>query len=193
MFKKEFAIEVENYEEKERLLDTIFEKSCVNRTELFAVDVEIVKQLMSSMDGKVVYPKDEDKRQIFEQAVEIGEINEGILPGGTYSLSHKINDDSGKKVTLSASLEVTSDLKLVLKAGAIFGSQDKLKVKSWSKLRKELPMSGNVLKKDLPCDSLSMASSIVIGSQSNGWKEWKDRNGNKADKYRRIKEKVDAN
>ena len=179
--KREFAIEVEDYDEKEHLLDNIFQKSRVNESELFALDVEIVKQLMSSMEGKVIYPKNESKKQIFEQAVEISEINEANLPEGTYFLEHKIN--RGK--TLKAKLKVTSSGELFLEKGADFGDEDKLQVASWSELKKQLLMDGDTLMKDLPCDSLSMASSLVIGSQSNGWREWKDADGNRVDKYRR--------
>lgn len=66
--KRRFAIEVEDYDEKENLLDTIFNKSNVVGTELFAVDVNIVVQLLSSFEGKVVYPKSEDKEKIFDDA-----------------------------------------------------------------------------------------------------------------------------
>ena len=43
--KRAFAIEVEGYDEKELLLHTIFEKSRVADTELFAIDVNVVIQL----------------------------------------------------------------------------------------------------------------------------------------------------
>lgn len=46
--KRSFAIEVEDYEDKEVLLHTIFEKSQVADTELFSVDVNIARQLLSS-------------------------------------------------------------------------------------------------------------------------------------------------
>lgn len=66
--KRCFAIEVEDYNEKESLLDTIFSKSNVVGTELFAIDVNIVVQLLSSFEGKVIYPVSEDKEQVFDNA-----------------------------------------------------------------------------------------------------------------------------
>lgn len=45
---RKFAIEVDKYDEKERLLDEIFSKSKVPNTELFALDVDLVIQLLSS-------------------------------------------------------------------------------------------------------------------------------------------------
>ena len=44
--KRAFAIEVEGYDEKELLLHTIFEKSRVADTELFAIDANVVIQLL---------------------------------------------------------------------------------------------------------------------------------------------------
>lgn len=69
-FKRKFAIEVEDYDEKEILLDTIFEKSNVPGTELFALDVNLVIQLLSSFEGTVVYPKTEKKERIFDEATD---------------------------------------------------------------------------------------------------------------------------
>ena len=54
--KRAFAIEVDDYDEKETLLHVIFEKSRLSDTELFAIDVNIVIQLLSSFDGNMIYP-----------------------------------------------------------------------------------------------------------------------------------------
>ena len=68
--KRRFAIEVEDYDEKEELLHTIFERSQVGNSELFSLDIEIVVQLLSSFDGDVVYPKKKTKDEVFDQSVE---------------------------------------------------------------------------------------------------------------------------
>ena len=68
--KRRFAIEVDDYDEKESLLHTIFERSQVGKSELFSLDIEIVVQLLSSLDGDVVYPKKANKDDIFDEAVE---------------------------------------------------------------------------------------------------------------------------
>ncbi len=60
--KREFAIEVDGYDEKEKLIHDIFSKSRIVGTELFALDIEVAKSLLSSLDGKQIYPK--DKRSI---------------------------------------------------------------------------------------------------------------------------------
>ena len=43
--KRKFAIEVEDYDEKEKLLDEIFGKSNVLGSELFSLDADLVVQL----------------------------------------------------------------------------------------------------------------------------------------------------
>lgn len=55
--KRKFAIEVEDYDTKEVLLDEIFNKSQVPNSELFALDADLVVQLLSSFEGRQVYPE----------------------------------------------------------------------------------------------------------------------------------------
>lgn len=68
--KRHFAIEVEDYSEKERLLHTIFSKSRIHTTEMFALDKHLVVQLLSSFDGTVIYPKESSKSTTFNAATE---------------------------------------------------------------------------------------------------------------------------
>lgn len=49
--KRRFAIEVDDYDDKEKLIDDIFSKSKVHNTELYALDVELVVQLLSSFEA----------------------------------------------------------------------------------------------------------------------------------------------
>ncbi len=65
--KRFFAIELEDYEDKENLLKEIFSKHQVGNSELFALDYELVKQLLLSFDGKVIFPKDIDKEKEFDE------------------------------------------------------------------------------------------------------------------------------
>lgn len=68
--KRRFAIEVEDYDEKEIMLDSILSRCNIDGTELFAMDVSLAVQLLSSFDGDVVYPKTETKDKIFDDATE---------------------------------------------------------------------------------------------------------------------------
>jgi hypothetical protein len=65
--KRAFAIELEDYDGKERLLQDIFGKHQVAESELFALDIDLVKQLLLSFEGKIIYPKDSNKEKDFEE------------------------------------------------------------------------------------------------------------------------------
>ena len=68
--KREFAIKVDGYDEKEKLIHDIFSKSRIASTELFALDIEVAKSLLSSLDGKQVYLKDKSKKEVFKESTE---------------------------------------------------------------------------------------------------------------------------
>ena len=62
--KRRFAIEVEDYDAKEALLDSLFDKSRLQNSELFALDIDMAIQLLSSFDGRQVYPKNRHLRRL---------------------------------------------------------------------------------------------------------------------------------
>ena len=69
--KRAFAVEVNDYIEKEKLLKEIFNKHQVGQSELFALDVDLVKQLLLAFDGKVTYPEKTQKDKEFEKITKI--------------------------------------------------------------------------------------------------------------------------
>ncbi len=64
--KRSFAIELEDYDDKESLLHEIFSKHQVGNSELFALDLDLVKQLLLSFAGKVIYPENINKTREFD-------------------------------------------------------------------------------------------------------------------------------
>lgn len=72
---RQFAIEVEDYNEKEKLLHRVFSKSQIGTSELFSLDIDLAKQLLSSFDGKIIYPK-QNKEEIFIKSTEAVEEKE---------------------------------------------------------------------------------------------------------------------
>jgi hypothetical protein len=64
--KRYFAIELEDYGDKENLLQEIFSKHQVGSSELFALDQDLVRQLLLSFDGKVIYPEKVIKEKEFD-------------------------------------------------------------------------------------------------------------------------------
>lgn len=61
-----FAIEVSDYDDKEKLIQEIFSNNKIGDSELFALDYELVKQLLLSFDGKIIYPKNLNKEKEFD-------------------------------------------------------------------------------------------------------------------------------
>ena len=82
--KRKFAIEVDDYSNKENLFKKLFQRSRVADTELYSLDINQVIQLLSSFEGKKIYPQDESKEDIFEQATDAAESSS--LPDGMYTL-----------------------------------------------------------------------------------------------------------
>ena len=69
--KRFFAIELEDYTEKEALLHDIFNKHRVGESELFALDQELVRQLLLSFKGKIIYPENIDQEKEFDEVSNV--------------------------------------------------------------------------------------------------------------------------
>lgn len=176
--KREFAIEVNDNDDKEKLLDTIFSKSRVPGSELFALDIDLVIQLLSSLDGKQVYPKDIKKEEVFKHiSIEIKEKDDILkLPEGEIVLKRKV-----KNFGEVNGIGYIRDGKIYVKKGSLCAPVSQQRV---PEQRKSALIQNNVLQEDVICTSLSTAGWIVIGKSNNGWKEWKYKNGKSIDEYR---------
>ncbi len=176
--KRKFAIEVDDYDEKEKLLDEIFSKSKVPNTELFALDVDLVIQLLSSFEGKQVFPEEKTKEEIFDEAVKELEVksDSGFIPDGTYYLERNIKGfgkTRGKAIVEDGIFKV---LKGSVCAPTKPGFVPEIRKNAW--------IENNILMEDIVCSSPSTAGWIIIGRPNNGWVEWKDENGQKIDVFR---------
>jgi hypothetical protein len=69
--KRAFAIEVDDYEDKEKLLHEIFSKHQIANSELFALDLDMVKELLFAFEGKIVFPKETNKEKGFKEITTI--------------------------------------------------------------------------------------------------------------------------
>lgn len=170
--KREFAIEVKNYDEKETLLHTIFEKSQVSDTELFAVDINLVKQLLSSFEGTQVYPKDETKKEVFEEATE-QLVSKNSVPNGKYILT-RVKTSDGNRIVRAIAV-VTNGSWTLLKGSDIGVHEDKGVSKRAKQIRAELSISeDNKLLEDYEFGvcSPSLIGSVVINQSCDGWTNW---------------------
>lgn len=177
--KRQFAIELEDYEEKEILLDDLFAKSRVGTTELFSLDLNKVIQLLSSFEGTIIYPET-SKKEVFEEATEV--VETGALPEGEYLLESKIkHSDFVAKAKL-----VIKEGKLVILAGASIAPLSDSANNSVRELRGKMKVKDGILSEDFDeCKSVSMASSVVVGHNDNGWKKWKNKDGQLINIYRK--------
>ncbi len=182
VLKRVFAIEVEGYDEKEVLLHTIFAKSQVGNTELFALNVDHVIQLLSSFDGKIVYPKDEKKEEIFEEATE--NAMSQLIPDGKYFfLRRKRNDNK----IVNATALVKNGTWTILKGGSLGISESKGASQKSKDVRASMKIDANgVLQEDANLGKCtpSFAGVIVLNAAVDGWTSWVDEKQRPVDIYR---------
>ena len=175
---RHFAIEVEDYDEKEILLDDIFSKSRVPNTELFALDIDMVVQLLSSFDGKQVFPETGTKEEAFQKATQerkVKAIYASIPDGRYYLVTNK--KGFGK---IKATMRVEGGVFIVEK-----GSTCAPVVGKWMpEVRKKAIIKNNRLQEDIECNSPSTAGWIALGKSNNGWTTWRDETGQPMDIYR---------
>lgn len=176
--KRRFAIEVNDYDEKEMLLDEIFAKSNVQGSELFSLDVDLVVQLLSSFEGKQIYPETMTKEEVFTEATEEHRIKDwALIPDGEYYLEQTVKGHGKIKATM-----YVSDGKIVVAKGSMCAPTKD----GWiPEARKNAKIKDNILTEDVETTSPSTAGWIVLGHSNNGWTTWKDKDGNAIDIYRK--------
>ena len=171
--KRCFAIEVENYDEKEILLHSIFDKSRVPGTELFALKVDLAVQLLSSLDGNQIFPESsrQTKEEVFEEVTE--RIKEAKVPEGTYYMERTIN-----KKLIKGQMKVQNGQFIVLK-GSDFYPESTVKYISGTMVerRNNAVVKNGKLQEDEEFNSATLAAVFLIGSNDNGLTRWKDKNG----------------
>lgn len=182
--KREFAIEVDDYDEKETLLHNIFSKSNVIGTELFALDLDLVKQLLSSLDGKQVYPADASKEEVFEEATTRREMK--LIPVGTYHLKRKIKAWDNKEV--SGTMTFNGEKFIVHKGSVLCPVRGKgwTSTKIIDNARETAKIENDVLQEDVEFTSPSLAGAFITFAPLNGWTDWKDAKGKPIDDYRKV-------
>lgn len=183
--KREFAIEVEDYDAKEALIDEIFAKARVGTSELFALDVDLAKQLLAAFEGTQVYPSvvRESKEEVFVRAVNQHRRHAEVLriPNGVYHLDYK---PRGSKQAVHALMQV-EDGELTIQAGQHVATAVSMGLpESVRQLRDQYTDNMGVVLEDVRFDSPSSAGSFVTGGSCNGWEAWKTADGRTLSMYR---------
>lgn len=99
--KRFFAIELEDFSDKENLLKEIFSKHRVGDSELYALDCDLVQQLLLSFEGKVIYPKNVNKEKEFEM------VSKARKQGARFSF-YKKGIKNGEKIVFINDKEITA-------------------------------------------------------------------------------------
>lgn len=184
--KREYAIEVSEYKNKEKMLHEIFSKSRISDTELFALDKDIVLQLLSSFDGKVIFPVNENKEEIFENATE--NVESKLIPNDTYYFEKQKKSDN-RTVKVSAKVE---NGKWTILKGSIIGINEDKGVSQKAKMTREnikFNDQGKLLEDfELGQCTPSFAGAVIMNQSINGWTDWHNKNGNQLDIYRKKDE-----
>lgn len=102
--KRYFAIEVEDYDDKESLLHETFSKHKVGNSELFALDQDLIRQLLLSFEGKVVYPENVNKEKEFDEVSTVRK------QGALFSFYRKGLKD-GDTITFIADKSITATIR----------------------------------------------------------------------------------
>lgn len=168
--KRRFAIEVDDYDEKEVLIGELLKKSNVAKTELFAVDVELVVQLLSSLEGVQVFPKSITKEEVFITAVDETQTddyiqNKCLIPNDLYYITEKVKG----KILVKATMKV-EDGKFIVQKGSVCLNCEKDWMPEVLKIAK---IENGILMEDIECGSPSTAGWVVLGYANNGWRTWK--------------------
>ena len=176
--KREFAIELDDYDEKEKLLDDIFSKSRVLNSELFALDLDLVIQLLSSFEGRQVYPVDRTKETTFDEATKARavKVDWEKVPDGYYYL----NETRKGFGVVTATMKVEDGMFTVLKGSICAPTKSE-----WMPdARKSALIENDTILEDVSCNSPSTAGWVVLGNANNGWTVWKNESGDSIDIYR---------
>lgn len=172
--KRRFAIEVADYDEKESLLQDIFSKSNVPNTELFALDADLVVQLLASLDGEQIYPKTITKEESFDIAADerrMNAVTRYTVPAGIYYLSTR----GGQ-----ASMRVEGKEFIVEQGSHCLPCE-----KDWMpEARRTAVIEDGILRREVRCGSPTTAGWVVLGRSNNGWTEWKNAEGKPITVYR---------
>ena len=140
---------------------------------------DLVVQLLSSFEGKQIFPETLTKEEVFIAATEEHKIKEdwALIPDGKYYLSQNVKGFG--KVTATM---IVVDGKLSVEKGSVCAPTKE----GWvPEARKNAPIKDNVLLATTDANSPTNAGWIALGHSNNGWTVWKDAKGQPIDIYRK--------
>lgn len=207
-FKVEFAcsLGLEDYSEVEAALHKAFDKQRVNKNrEFFQIEPKQVIPILEFIQKSHKNYRDtttqlQAKIQKYQTELEEGSAHDGEDGDGDNNVivTSPQNENTGESLTVycyskKKNVDAVGEFdfktkKLTIKAGSqiSYNYSDKLS-DVYIKGRNMLLMNCDdkkqfyILKKDLTINSPSTASTYCLGRSSNGWTDWKDKNGKTLD------------
>lgn len=174
--KRHFAIEVDNYKEKEVIVQNIFANNRVGKTELFALDANVVIKLFTTMSDKIVYPQNVTEKEVLEEIKETEDSR--VIPDGIY----KLNVSNFRAV-----IEI-QDGEWIIKKGSTIDLSKSCPTKKAMEKRLSIETNNDGMVLD-DCNigicTPSDAGIVVLGRRCNGWTDWKNNKGESVDIYRK--------
>jgi len=174
--KRAYAIFVDDYENVETSIQNKYKDKRVGKTELFAMDINDAIKILSDLSGEQFYPniKEESQKEVnIEAKNNIGILN---IPDDEYYLNSK---------GLKATIRIEGDKVTLLKGSNItntptpnfFSQANQKPVREWKEIMETKKVEKGKLTENYICSSISCASSIVLASSSDGWEDWKTKDG----------------
>lgn len=179
--KRAFAIEVDAYEEKEKLLTALLRNHRIANSSLYANDLDQVIQLLSAFEGKQIYPAGRRKKTVSKEITRDPKEKRdtSLIPNGEYYLKAKVRGFGD----VDGTMRVEDGVITVLQ-GSRCAPMGKSGV---SALREEAKIDNHILQEDIVCSSPSAAGGIILGHSNNGWAVWKTKDNQPIERYRQEK------
>lgn len=183
MLQREFAIEVEDFDTKEKLLHTIYSTSRVGDSELFATDCKAAVELLQSFEGVQIFPTATQvkptKREIKKSTMTSSSPNHVIC-----HMVRKIKAWNNKSP--DAKMEIRNGKYIVLAGSEICPVAQVGIQKETQQRYATASIKNNILQKEEAFDSPSGAGNFVCNCAINGWVAWKLENGDSLQTIRDI-------
>ena len=189
MLQREFAIEVDDFDSKEKLLHTIYSTSQVGDSELFATNCKAAVELLKSFEGVQIYPV-LDKAKPTKTSTTPNRTN----TSQQYVVCHMVRKiKAWNNKSPNAKMEIRNG-KFIVLAGSEICPVSGIGIQKETKQRyTTASIKNNILQKDESFDSPSGAGNFVCNCAINGWSAWKLDNGDSLQTIRNDLKTSDKN
>ncbi len=169
--KRFFAVRVDNYDRKEKLIHTMFSKSQVANSELFALDKHVAQELLESFGGEQVYPEVENKLSKVSQKKPTTNVSAPKTKWIVCHMGRKIK--AWKNKIPDAKLEIRNGKYVLLAGSELSPVESSSASQNTRKRRESAKIKNNVLMAEEVFDSPSATSDFVCFCSDNGWTSWR--------------------